>query len=71
MEDIALSHNNSQSIESDNDDLESEELDEIEVEDSYENSVYPKYNPADFNKKKIIEYLMSKNILLNKRYSCL
>ena len=52
MEDVVLNHNNSESIESDNEDLESEELDEIEVEDSYENSDYPKYNPANFNKKK-------------------
>ena len=66
MEDVVLNHNNSESIESDNEDLESEELDEIEVEDSYENSDYPKYNPVILIKK-IIEYLMSKNILLNKR----
>ena len=40
-------------MESDNEDLESEELDEIGVEDNYENSEYPKYNSVDFNKKKL------------------
>ena len=67
MEDLDSNYNNSDAVESDSEDSNPKELEEIEIEESSENIEYPKFNSEEFNKKKIIEYLMTKNIILNNR----
>ena len=71
MESIDSNYHISEAVESDSEDLESQEHEDIEIEDNSQNNEnleYPKYSHQDFNKNKIIEYLMSKNIILKKRY---
>ena len=67
MEDLDSNNNNSEEIELDSEDSDHKDPEEIEKEESSENIEFSKYNSEEFNKKKILEYLMCNNIILNKR----